>query len=287
MSDLAVQPGQLEAGLAKALAGLPTRLLHAAAAIQQSLRAVVCELGRGPQLWTAAGKAVVLAGDFSPEELDRAIQAMAPWGDDGVSGVDGELHFRMLLGSPAGPRGLVVYLHRHRKPDTSQLAQAVKRAVHERKAALLVMGSPEAREHALRETANIASATLGLSTVLVDPQGKIGGRGRVPDRSIGPAAWAPAGGRQEALAMASALLTHARPRVLVTDLDRTDDVHALIGGGADTLLVLGTPLPGFDAVPDTLVETASRWPVAAVLAHPDGAVESISDLRKAVARARR
>ena len=287
MSDVSVQTGRLEAGLEKALAGLPTRLLHAAAAIQQSLRAVICELGRGPQLWTVAGKAVVLAGDFSGEELDRAVQAMAPWGDDGTSGVDGELHFRMLLTSATGPRGLVVYLHRHRQPDTTQLAQAVKRAVHEHRAALLVVGSPEAREHVLREIANITSATLGLSTVLVDPQGKIGGRGRVPDRSIGPAAWVPAGGRQEVLAMASALLTHARPRVLITDLDSADDVSATIAGGGGTLLVLGTPLSGFDAVPDALVELASRWPVAAVLAREDGGVEGVSDLRKAVARARR
>ncbi|MDR7579259.1 MAG: hypothetical protein QN145_10845, partial [Armatimonadota bacterium] len=270
-----------------ALAGLPPRLLHAAVAVQDSLKAVVCELGRGPQLWTNSGRAVVLAGGFSTEDLERAVETMAPWSDDGMSGVDGELHFRMLLTSPAGPRGLVVYLHRHRKPDTEQLAHALKRAVHEQRTAVLVVGSPEAREHVLRESASITSTILGLSTVVVDPHGRIGGRGRVPDRSIGPAAWAPVRGRHEVLEMASGLLTHARPRVLVTDLDLTDDAQVLVAAAGDASLVLGLPLPAFDAVPDALVEVASRWPLAAVLARQDGGVESVSDVRKAVARARR
>lgn len=275
-----------EAGLEKALSGLPPRVLKAAAAASDSLRAVVCEIGRGPQLWMSTGRSVVLAGDFSRDDLERAVEAMAPWGDDGTSGVDGELHFRMLLDSPSGPRGIVVYLHRHRRPDVSKFVPVLRQAVDERRAAMVVVGSPESQEHALREAAYVASSQLGLSTALVDPQGRLGGRGRVPDRSVGAAAWIPVRHLADLVPALETVLMHARPRVLVTVLDSMADVARLLPAGGDTLLILGTPLHTLDPVPQEAVDLSSRWPLAAAMARSD-ALEAVPDLRRAIAKAKR
>ena len=257
--------GPLEPGLQRALEGLPARVLHAAAATQDSLRAVICEVARGPQLWMITGKSVVLSGSFSEQDLHRAIEAMAPW-EDGTSGVDNELHFRMLLRSRSTTRGIVVYLHHHRKPDLSQLLPSLKEAAAQGRAALLVLGSPEAQEHVLRELANAASTSLGLSTVLVDPQGRVGGRGRIPHRSIGAAAWVPTRTHQEALLAIETLLTHARPRVLLTTLDSAEDLRTTLTLGGSCLVVAAVPARDLQGVTAELAELASKWPLAAVVA---------------------
>lgn len=277
--------GALAPDLQKALEGLPPRVLHTAAATQDALRAVICEVSRGPQLWMTTGKSVVLSGSFSEEDLAEAVRAMSPW-EDGISGVDGELHFRMLLQSRSVTRGIVVYLHRHRKPDVSQLLHGLKEAVARGRAALVVLGKPEAQENALRELASLASASLGLSTVLVDPQGRIGGRGRAPHRSIGAAAWVPTRTQQEALTAIENLLTHARPRVLLTAVDSASELQSVLAMGGGCLLVAALPAQDLHGAPAELAGLSSRWPTAALVARDDGSIEPVPDLRRALATMR-
>lgn len=274
---------RIEGGIRKALAGLPPRVLKTALTVSESLRAVVCEVGRSPQLWTSGGKAVVLAGECSQEEVERAIQAMAPWGEDGVSGVDGELHFRMLLTSSLGTRGVIVYIHHHTGTDPQAVGSLIKAAIKEQRDAVLLIGRQEHQEHVLRDACRIAATVLGVSTVLVDPSGRIGGRGRVPDTSIGSAVWIPT---RDVSGTSQTLLAHARPRVLVTAADRLGGVAELLPHCSGVLLVAGTPVQSADLAAEELVELASSYRMAAIVAHPDR-VEALPDLMRAAARWRR
>jgi hypothetical protein len=275
-----------QAGLERALLGLPPRVLKAASVASEALRAVVCEVGRGPQLWMESGKSVVLAGEFSDQDLGRALQAMSPWEEDGTSGVDGELHFRMTLGPHAAPRGIVVYLHRHRRLECPGLEVAVRKALAEERAGVLVFGTPEAQENALREIASVASVSLGISTALVDPGGRVGGRGRIPHRSIGGAAWIRVHEPSDVLRTCETLLMHARPRVLVTALDAVEKVQEILPRTGHTLLVLGTPVPKIDPPQAEIVQLASQWALAAAVAE-EARMDLVPDLRRAVVKSSR
>jgi hypothetical protein len=123
-----------------------------------------------------------------------------------------------------------------------------------------------------------------VSTVLVDPQGRVGGRGRVPDRSVGGAAWVPVRDLRELPDVCEALLLHARPRVLVTALDTLADAGRLLRSVGSTMLVAAVPVRDLESPPQELVELATSLPLAAAVAQ-DGKLDPLPDLRRALAKA--
>jgi|GEM_PF-2400536 len=180
----------------------------------------------------------------------------------------------------------IVYLHRHRRLDLAAFVPAFKAAQEEHRPGLVVIGDPEAQERALRDICSVSSLQLGVSTVLVDPQGRVGGRGRVPDKSVGGAAWVPVRDLRELPDVCEALLLHARPRVLVTALDSLADAQRLLRGAGTTMLVAAVPVRSLDPPPQELVELSTSLPLAAAVPR-NGKLEPLPDLRRALAKAAR
>jgi len=260
--------------------------VRAAVACGNLLRTVICEVDRRPLVWTAGGRSIALLGEFRERELELVLEAMAPWYPDGTSGVDGELHFRTQITSGGRTRGVVVHVRRHGRLDVSAAEPVLKSTLERGCNPVLVVGPPQAREDVLRELCRLCSTGLGTATAVVDPSGRIGGRGNVPHPTLRDATWIPVHSYDDVIPQCASLASYAGPRVIVTAADSLQAAERLASLGGEAAVIVAVPVDSLDPPPPGLTELADRFHAAAFWAE-GSRLSGVTDLKRALAMIRR